>query len=87
VAEHLPDISLSPVEGTYLAWLDCRQARIPEGVAPGKFFLEEAKVALNEGAAFGKGGAGFVRLNFGCPRATLEEALARMRDALGRARV
>ena len=87
VAEHLPGISLSPVEGTYLAWLDCRQAGIPADVAPGKFFLEEARVALNEGAAFGKGGEGFVRLNFGCPRATLEEALERMRNALGRARV
>jgi cysteine-S-conjugate beta-lyase len=87
VAEQLPGISLSPVEGTYLAWLDCRQAGIPEGIAPGKFFLEEAKVALNEGTAFGKGGEGFVRLNFGCPRATLEAALGRMRDALAHAKM
>jgi len=82
VAEKLPQISVSPLEGTYLAWLDCRQAGIPADVPPGKFFLEEAKVALNEGATFGKGGDGFVRLNFGCPRAILEEALGRMKDAL-----
>jgi cystathionine beta-lyase len=82
VAEKLPQLAVSPLEGTYLAWLDCRQAGLPAGVAPGKFFLEEAKVALNEGATFGKGGDGFVRLNFGCPRAILEEALERMRVAL-----
>ena len=75
------------LEGTYLAWLDCRQAGLPADVPPGKFFLDEAKVALNEGSTFGRGGEGFVRLNFGCPRAILEEALERMRDALGRARV
>ena len=82
VAENLPQISVSPLEGTYLAWLDCRQAGLPVDVPPGKFFLEEAKVALNEGSAFGRGGEGFVRLNFGCPRAILEEALGRMKDAL-----
>jgi cystathionine beta-lyase len=82
VAEKLPQLAVSPLEGTYLAWLNCRQAGIPDGMAPGKFFLEKAKVALNEGATFGKGGEGFVRLNFGCPRAILEKALERMRGAL-----
>lgn len=88
VATQLPQIAISPIEGTYLAWLDCRQAGTlcAADMLPGKFFLEKAKVALNEGATFGKGGAGFVRLNFGCPRTTLEEALRRMRDALERVR-
>jgi len=67
-------------EGTYLAWLDCREAGIPGN--PFEFFLKEAKVALNDGVAFGKGGQGFVRLNFGCPRSTLVEALDRMKTAL-----
>ena len=67
-------------EGTYLAWLDCREAGI-EG-NPQKFFLDKARVALNEGSTFGKGGEGFVRLNFGCPRPMLEEALNRMKGAL-----
>jgi cystathionine beta-lyase len=39
-------------------------------------------VALNDGVNFGAEGTGFVRLNFGCPRATLSQALDRMRDAL-----
>jgi cysteine-S-conjugate beta-lyase len=37
---------------------------------------------VNDGKAFGRGGEGFVRLNFGCPRAQLTEALDQMRDAL-----
>ncbi|MGC8781934.1 MAG: MalY/PatB family protein [Anaerolineae bacterium] len=82
IVTNLPGITMSPMEGTYLAWLDCRRAGLPADVPPGKFFLEKARVALNEGATFGKGGEGFVRLNFGCPRATLEQALERMRAAL-----
>ena len=81
VSEHLPGIEMIPLEGTYLAWLDCRGSGI-EG-KPGEFFRTVAHVALNEGEAFGPGGEGFVRLNLGCPRATLVEALERMRAALG----
>jgi cystathionine beta-lyase len=81
VRDKLPGISMSPVEGTYLAWLDCREAGI-EG-NPYQFFLEQGRVALSDGAAFGRGGEGFVRLNFGCPRAMLLEALQRMRTSLG----
>jgi cystathionine beta-lyase len=80
VRERLPGIGISPVEGTYLAWLDCRNAGIAGN--PQKFFLEKAKVALNDGPSFGRGGEGFVRLNFGCPRAVLTQALERMARAL-----
>jgi len=80
VRDHLPGISMAKPEGTYLAWLDCRQAGIPGN--PQEFFLENAQVALNDGPEYGKGGEGFVRLNFGCPRSTLAEALCRMTGAL-----
>jgi cystathionine beta-lyase len=80
VAASLPGVSMHKPEGTYLAWLDCRQAGIPGN--PHEFFVDKARVALNDGAVFGRGGEGFVRLNFGCPRSTLVEALDRMRDAL-----
>ena len=79
VQTELPGIRMSPLEGTYLAWLDCREAGIE---TPYEFFLQHARVALNDGATFGKGGEGFVRLNFGCSRAILREALARMKGAL-----
>jgi cystathionine beta-lyase len=84
VKNSLPGIGMARPEGTYLAWLDCRQAGIPG--KPCEFFLEQAAVALNDGAAFGQGGEGFVRLNFACPRSTLEEALERMAGALARLR-
>jgi cystathionine beta-lyase len=80
VRRHLPGIETAAPEATYLAWLDCRRAELPPD--PFTFFLERARVALNDGATFGRGGRGFVRLNFGCPRATLVEGLERMRAAL-----
>lgn len=80
IGTHVPGIKCQRPEGTYLAWLDCREAGIPGN--PHEFFLERASVALNDGATFGEEGEDFVRLNFGCPRATLTEGLERMRAAL-----
>ena len=82
VKERLPDIHMTHIEATYLAWLDCTQAGIPEN--PFDFFLQQAHVALMDGKEFGRGGEGFVRLNFACPRKTLTEALNRMTEALKR---
>ncbi len=77
----LPGLAVAPAEATYLAWLDCRgSARA--GRDPYTFFLERARVALSDGVSFGPGGAGFVRMNFGCPRALLAQGLERMRAAL-----
>ena len=83
VREHFPGVVVHPPEGLYLAWLDFRQAGIP-GNDPHTFFLEQARVALNDGVTFGPGGQGFARLNFGSPRAMLTEGLDRMRDAFRR---
>ncbi len=79
VQAELPGVSMAKPEGTYLAWLDCREAQLEN---PFQFFLNNAKVALNDGVSYGAGGQGFVRLNFGCPRSMLEEALLRMKQAL-----
>ena len=76
----LPGIRMNCPEGTYMAWLDCRGAGLDEN--PYKFFLEKARVALQDGENFGKGGEGFVRLNFGTRRSLLDEALERMKRAL-----
>ncbi len=80
VRRELPGIQLHKPEGTYLAWLDCRGLDLPE--KPYDFFLKQAHVAFNDGATFGRGGAGFIRLNFGCPRSMLLEALERVKAAL-----
>jgi cystathionine beta-lyase len=81
VADHLPGVTMTKPEGTYLAWLDCRDAKLAQD-DPFAFFLEHAKVALNDGKAFGTPGHGFARLNFGCPRSLLAEGLDRMRRSL-----
>jgi cystathionine beta-lyase len=80
IRSELPSIKLAKPEGTYLAWLDCRESGILEN--PYRFFLEKGRVAFNDGLTFGRGGEGFIRLNFGCPREQLEEALRRMKNAL-----
>jgi cystathionine beta-lyase len=69
-------LTMAPVEATYLAWIDVRGT----GVSSPVRFFEEAGVGLQDGRDFD--GAGFVRLNFGCPRSVLKEALARMSRAL-----
>ena len=78
----IPGLRTTPVEATYLAWIDATATGIP---SPQRA-LEAAGVGLSDGAEFGPGDAyrGFLRLNFGCTRATLDEALARMRKALVR---
>jgi cystathionine beta-lyase len=79
VRARLPGVRVAAPDATYLAWLDCRETGLDD---PYAFFLERARVALNDGRTFGPGGEGFVRLNFGCPRALLAEAVARMAAAL-----
>jgi cystathionine beta-lyase len=80
LAAEMPGIKMVSPEGTYLAWLDCRQAGLTE--SPYDFFLKNARIAFNNGDMFGTGGKGFVRMNFGCTRSTLNEALNRMKSAL-----
>ena len=82
VRSELTGLKMGMPEGTYLAWLDCRELDI-DG-KPNEFFLEAARVAMNGGEWFGKGGEGYVRLNFGCPRNMLDECLCRMKEAIRR---
>ena len=84
VEKNLPGVQISVPQATYLAWLDCgdlvRSGRISG--TPYQFFLDNAKVGLNDGAAFGSGGENYVRLNFGCPRSVLQEGLERLHKSL-----
>lgn len=77
LAQHLPEVKVTPLEGTYLAWLDFRPFGLSDDELKEKL-LREAKVWLDEGPKFGQGGEGFQRLNLACPRALLEEALTRI---------
>ena len=74
----MPGLSVTPIEATYLAWIDARQARLPD---PDRAFLESG-VRLSDGALFGT--PGYLRLNFGCSRSLLERGLQRMSAALAR---
>ena len=84
VRSELPGLRTTVPEATYLVWLDCnepiRTGRI--NGSPQAYFLEKARVALEEGSTFGATGEGFVRLNFACPRSVLEEGLSRIRKSL-----
>lgn len=77
VATALPAVRTWHAEATYLAWLDARELHLPN---PAKFF-EDHGVGLSDGVPF-SAPAGFLRLNFGCPRSQLQEALNRMAQAL-----
>ncbi|MZP44519.1 putative C-S lyase [Heliobacterium gestii] len=83
VSERMGELDIVKPEGTYLGWLDCRRL----GLRPAelkRFFVEEAKVGMNDGLTFGQPGAGFARINFGCPRELLVEGLQRIEAALRR---
>ncbi len=79
-AAELPSVGVHAPEATYLAWLDCSGLDLPGG--PQAFFLEHARVALNDGAEFGPPGQGHVRLNFATSPSILNEILGRMADAV-----
>lgn len=81
IEERIPQINLIQPEGTFLAWLDCRELGI-EPTEIQRFMVEKAKVGLNDGGWFGPGGEGFQRLNIGCPRSIVQEALERIELAV-----
>lgn len=81
VGQHLPGVTVTKPEGTYLAWLDFRNLfSQPDQLK--QFLIQEAKVGLNDGITFGSQGAGFARLNFGCPRSLIQQALRRIEQAI-----
>ena len=80
LAEHLPGVGWIPPQATYLAWLDCRDLGL--GPNPAQAFLDRGRVAVNDGATFGAGGGGHVRLNFGTSRAIVTEAVTRLAAAV-----
>ena len=67
-------------EASFLVWLDCRSMGLTQDELM-RFFSDKAKLLLSDGAAYGPGGEGFVRMNIGCPRSLVREALARIRNA------
>ena len=79
IARELPgDRVEAPVEATYLAWLNIEALGLADPIG----HFEKHGAGLSDGAFFGSPKGRHIRLNFGCPRATLAEALKRMKSAL-----
>jgi cystathionine beta-lyase len=76
----MPKIKVVKCEGTYLAWFDCRNLGLADDMLS-DFFENEAKLWLSEGKIYGRGGEGFMRLNFGTSRKILSYALDRLQVA------
>lgn len=74
--EHLPQLPVAPLEGTYLAWMDCRSLGISSEELEEEL-MKEAKLWLNAGSMYGKEGEGFMRWNLACPRQLVKEGIER----------
>lgn len=72
--ENLPRVKLSPLEGTYLVWLDFRGWGLEDTILR-ELIIEKARLGLLDGPTFGPGGHGFQRMNIACPRQVLRNAL------------
>lgn len=81
INNNIPGITVEIPQCTYLLWLDCRGLNM-NGEELAEFMVKDAKLALNDGRIFGIGGEGFMRLNAGCSRKVLEDALNQLKDAV-----
>ncbi|MBL4646471.1 MAG: pyridoxal phosphate-dependent aminotransferase [Rhizobiales bacterium] len=80
VAKHMPGVRSMKLEATYLSWYDFSGT----GMSPQEavdLVQKKARIAINQGGSFGEGGEGWLRFNIACPRATLEEAIDRLKTA------
>lgn len=74
--EHFPQFPVAPLEGTYLAWMDCRSVNVSSENLE-EDMIKKVKLWLNAGSMYGKEGEGFMRWNLACPRQFVEEGLKR----------
>lgn len=81
VRTNIPEVKVVKPEGTYLGWLDFRAVSNDPAYLQ-ELLLNRAKVGLNDGAAYGQGGACFARINFACSRSLLQEGLVRIEQAI-----
>ena len=79
--EELPEVGMVRPEASFLVWLDCRNLGLSHDQLI-DLFVNRAHLALNDGEMFGAEGAGFMRLNVGCPRQVLRECIMALAGAL-----
>ncbi len=81
IATHLPQLTVMQPEASFLIWINFEKL----GLSPDalhNFLVQKAKLALNRGDMFGPGGEGWARMNIGCPRSVVKEALERLKQAI-----
>ncbi|NOY38528.1 MAG: putative C-S lyase [Chlorobi bacterium] len=77
----IPRVRISPVEATYLLWLDFRELNMTTGEL-NSMLTRKAKLGLNDGTIFGQGGVGFQRMNVACPKSIVEQAMENLKKAI-----
>lgn len=80
-AKYIPKIKPLRPQASYLVWLDCRDLHLNQQELV-DLFVKKAHLALNDGEIFGEEGVGYMRLNVGCPRVVLQQALDQLRGAI-----
>lgn len=78
--QHTPCIKALRPEASYLIWLDAREMKLTQEEL-NRFFVDKARLAVNDGAMFGPEGTGFMRINVGTPRSIVEQAMHQLADA------
>jgi cystathionine beta-lyase len=81
MADRLPQLSVTPLEGTYLAWVDISTLGLSSDALTGQL-LQRAHVQVSSGTLYGAAGEGFIRINLACPRAQLMEGLERINNSI-----
>lgn len=79
--ENIPQIKAMIPEASFLVWLDCRELNLTQEELT-SLFIDDAKLALNNGLTYGPGGEGFMRLNVGCPLSIIKKALNNLKNAI-----
>lgn len=82
-ARHIPQIRPWRPQASFLVWLDCRNLHLSHEALV-SLFVDDARLALNDGEMFGKGGEGFMRLNIAAPQSILARSLEQLADAVGK---
>ncbi|MDR1339838.1 MAG: pyridoxal phosphate-dependent aminotransferase [Prevotellaceae bacterium] len=83
LAEYLPQLTVLPLEATYLVWVDCSKLGLSSEKIAG-ILLREGQLRINAGTMYGKEGEGFIRFNIACPRQTLADGLQRFIRVFGK---
>lgn len=81
--ENIPQIKVMKPQASFLVWLDCRDLKLSQNDLV-SLFINDAKLALNDGVMFGRGGEGYMRMNVGTPHSNIVKALDNLKNAINK---